>query len=829
MKQHNKIICLIVTGILLVNFALAQVGINTDGSSPDNSSMLDVKSDSKGILMPRMTLAQLNNIVSPANGLIAYCTDCNNSHGSLVVYFSGKWNIFSSDVINHVPQALAPSPSGIASVGNVLRGTYVYFDTEMDPEGASLYHWYRSDDALGTNETEIASTKNYTVTVNDGYTYLRFGVQPIAYSGSNPGFLTKSAGFFGPIMPNSAPTATQVAQSGPPATGQLLTGSYFYSDTENDPEQNSIYQWYRADDNSGSGEAAIGGATAITYATTSADLNKFIRFGVTPKSSKGVSPGIEGKAPFSAAINFNQPPTCYGLIIAGIAAQGSLLTGSYAYSDPEGNPMDYVLCQWYRADNSSGFNEVPIAGANSSFYWLGKTYYTLGSSDIGKCVRFGVVPFSVMVTKQGNEIRSSFTEMVSQNQPPVALNVNQTGGTHSGMTVNGGFSYWDPEGDPPGDPHYLWYVADDSLGTNEYRDNITVQSFSLQDFHIGKFIRAGVTPNAIIGSPQGAHVKASHYLGPVTPNLPPEATNVNAVAEYPFVGLWVNAGFYYTDEENDLQGGSIYTWYRADNASGLNEEQIIGASGSSYSISMADTTKFIRCGVVPVAITGTTTGTFVKADSFIGPVTKGISSCSTFTYSTVSAGGHVWMDRNLGASRVATSSFDFEASGSLFEWGRNSDGHQCLNRSSWTVVFPGYDTTSVKCTSGSCPNSLFVVSTTIPGNWVTTNDTTLWNRTSKGPNDPCPSGFRVPAQQELQDLWNSFTPQDFQGAFNSPAKIPFTGYRDPMSGNINSIGAMYWSSTSSATGSYFGSILLGTEISVTDQKTYGFAVRCIEE
>jgi trimeric autotransporter adhesin len=57
----------------------AQVAINTDGSVPDNSAMLDVKSTDKGILLPRMTLAQRNAITSPANGLMIYQTD--NSPG----------------------------------------------------------------------------------------------------------------------------------------------------------------------------------------------------------------------------------------------------------------------------------------------------------------------------------------------------------------------------------------------------------------------------------------------------------------------------------------------------------------------------------------------------------------------------------------------------------------------------------------------------------------------------------------------------------------------------------------------------------------------------
>jgi hypothetical protein len=51
------------------------VGINTDGSTPDNSALLDVKGNTKGILIPRMTQVQRLAIASPATGLLVYQTD----------------------------------------------------------------------------------------------------------------------------------------------------------------------------------------------------------------------------------------------------------------------------------------------------------------------------------------------------------------------------------------------------------------------------------------------------------------------------------------------------------------------------------------------------------------------------------------------------------------------------------------------------------------------------------------------------------------------------------------------------------------------------------
>jgi uncharacterized protein (TIGR02145 family) len=67
--------------------ACAQVSINKDNSPPDSSAMLDVKSNARGFLPPRMTTAQRNAIASPAEGLVIYNTD----EKALNVYNGMAW------------------------------------------------------------------------------------------------------------------------------------------------------------------------------------------------------------------------------------------------------------------------------------------------------------------------------------------------------------------------------------------------------------------------------------------------------------------------------------------------------------------------------------------------------------------------------------------------------------------------------------------------------------------------------------------------------------------------------------------------------------------
>ncbi|MGV0949037.1 hypothetical protein ACTS93_18145 [Empedobacter falsenii] len=55
---------------LLSIFSHSQVGINTENPAP--SSLLDVVSNEKGILIPRLTILERDRINKPSNGLLIY-------------------------------------------------------------------------------------------------------------------------------------------------------------------------------------------------------------------------------------------------------------------------------------------------------------------------------------------------------------------------------------------------------------------------------------------------------------------------------------------------------------------------------------------------------------------------------------------------------------------------------------------------------------------------------------------------------------------------------------------------------------------------------------
>ncbi|MBK7096565.1 MAG: hypothetical protein IPH57_16450 [Saprospiraceae bacterium] len=87
--KTSMFIFVIVTVTYFTFFASSQgnVGINNDNSAPDASAMLDVKSTTKGILIPRMTTTERIAVVSPATGLLVYDV----TTGSFWYYTSSAW------------------------------------------------------------------------------------------------------------------------------------------------------------------------------------------------------------------------------------------------------------------------------------------------------------------------------------------------------------------------------------------------------------------------------------------------------------------------------------------------------------------------------------------------------------------------------------------------------------------------------------------------------------------------------------------------------------------------------------------------------------------
>ena len=180
------------------------------------------------------------------------------------------------------------------------------------------------------------------------------------------------------------------------------------------------------------------------------------------------------------------------------------------------------------------------------------------------------------------------------------------------------------------------------------------------------------------------------------------------------------------------------------------------------------------------------------------------------------------MDRNLGASRVAVNSNDASAFGDYYQWGRFGDGHQCLN-SATTVIIA---TTSVP-NSGNPWDGKFILAPSSPNNWLEINDNNLWAGVdgTKGVNNPCPIGYRVPTQVEWGAERQSWAQGNSSGAYGSPLKLTTAGLRSAGNGGYGyGQNAYYW--MNSPNHMYYG---FGGSNGVPSFRAYGFSVRCIKD
>jgi Fibrobacter succinogenes major domain (Fib_succ_major) len=177
-----------------------------------------------------------------------------------------------------------------------------------------------------------------------------------------------------------------------------------------------------------------------------------------------------------------------------------------------------------------------------------------------------------------------------------------------------------------------------------------------------------------------------------------------------------------------------------------------------------------------------------------------------------SALGRTWMDRNLGASRIATSSTDALAYGDLYQWGRGTDGHEKRTSGITTTISP-----TVQPGHGN-----FIL---VTGNWHNTGNNNLWQGVN-GVNNPCPVGFKIPTTAEWAAEISNWTSNYITSAFSSPLKLPAGGYRET-NANIQIVGliGVYYSSTN-------GDFLVFDSSSINISNYYkarGYSVRCMKD
>jgi hypothetical protein len=182
----------------------------------------------------------------------------------------------------------------------------------------------------------------------------------------------------------------------------------------------------------------------------------------------------------------NTMPVASSVTITGTPNVGQTLTGSYTFSDTDGDTEGTSTFRWLR-------DGVAISLATA-------ITYTTVLADLGTTTTFEVIPLAAAGTSTGVAVTSS--GMFILNSAPVASAVSIVGNLNVGDTLNGHYTYSDVDSDAEGASTFRW-LRDGTLPL------ATAQTYVLVASDVGHSVTFEVTPVAATGILSGTAVTSA--------------------------------------------------------------------------------------------------------------------------------------------------------------------------------------------------------------------------------------------------------------------------------------------------------------------------------
>ena len=488
---------------------------------------------------------------------------------------------------------------------------------------------------------------------------------------------------------------------------------------------------------------------------------------------------------------------------------------------------------WSKTNNTPTLADSTKAGTNAS----GSFTYVMNNLD--ENTTYYVRAFATNSAGTGYGDVVTFTTPVNVTLPllttaaitSLTYNSATSGGTitaDGGAVITASGICWSKTNNPP--------TISDSKTSGTTATGSFASVMNSLDENTTYYVRAFATNSA--GTGYGNVVTFTTLVNITVPQLTTAATtNISFTTATSGGTITTNGGAAIT--------ASGVCWSKTNNPPTIADAKISGTTASGSFISAMtnleeNTTYYVRAFATNSV--GTGYGNVVTFTTTTDPNSVTFTyNGATVTYGVITSAvtGRQWMDRNLGASRVATASNDRMAYGHLFQWGRPADGHQLVNYTNSTTGAGVNGKTKTLATSDVPGNSLFITpDNTVEQNgvfvydWRNDQNTNRWAINSQG---SCPSGWHVPTTAE----WEAETGiTNLTTGFNQ-LKLTAAGFRygdfdgSGREGTVRTAGSSgwYWSSSVWPSGTGFSSFKsIASNESITDLagRAYGMPIRCIK-
>ena len=350
------------------------------------------------------------------------------------------------------------------------------------------------------------------------------------------------------------------------------------------------YQWFRIDPVTGA-EAKVHnperGVPGYSYVITEADRGKGLQARVSFQDDYGHTETLR-----SATQMIPAPPNNVANgspVITGIARVGETLSADLSgISDADSIATSTLTYVWFANDSAT---DTAIEGATSSTY-------TLEPDDEGKAIMVQVIftdgyGYNEVLTSAPTATVTGGTNNVGSNDAatgaPTITGTAQVGQTLTATTTD----ISDADGLTNNTYSYQWIRHDLASSTDEDIAGATGSTYTVSAEDEGKGIKVQVSFTDDAGNAESLTSSATSAAAP--PNSP--ATGLPGIIGFPQVGQTLTATTTDISDADGLTNNTYsYQWIRHDLASSTDED-IAGATGSTYTVSAEDEGKGIKVRV----------------------------------------------------------------------------------------------------------------------------------------------------------------------------------------------------------------------------------------